>query len=425
MKTIALTLFLAAGTILSPAAQTLRFDLTGAKNPKEGFTPISQTDTYTDSVGFGYDFIPGWDGKSDRPYFFSVAVPDGNYRVCVTLGNKKSAGNTTVRAEARRMVLENAPTKKGELREETFIVSKRNDRIDDKDRVKLKAREKGCINWDDKLTLEFNGAAPRVSYIEIEPAPEVPTVFLCGNSTVVDNQAEPYTGWGQMLPQFFNDSVAVANYAESGLTASVFLSQGRLKKALTQMKPGDYVVVEFGHNDQKQKGPGCGAYYNYAYSLKQFIDNARRKGATPILVTPTRRRDFDESGHIKDTHGDYPAAMREIAVREGVALVDFQEETKKLIEAMGVEESKKLFVHCPAGTYEGQEADIADNTHFSNFGAREIAQIFVDAIKKSGLPLSGYVKKDFGGFDPSKPDNPEAYIYFMSPFVLTNKPAGS
>lgn len=423
MKHLFLTLALCAA--ISPSAETLRFDLTGAKHPKEGHIPVGQNTVYTDSAGYGYDFIPGWDGKSDRPYFFSAAVPDGNYRVTVTLGSKKSAGSTTVRAEARRMMIENAATRKGETRRETFIVSKRDDRIDDKDRVKLKAREKGCINWDGKLTLEFNGAAPRVSYIEIEPAPEVPTVFLCGNSTVVDNQAEPYTGWGQMLPQFFNDSVAVANYAESGLTASVFLSQGRLRKALTQMKPGDYVVVEFGHNDQKQKGPGSGAYYNYAYSLKQFIDNARRKGATPILVTPTRRRDFDSEGHIRDTHGDYPAAMREIAAREGVFLVDFQEQTKTLIEAMGVEGSNKLFVHCPAGTYEGQEADIADNTHFSNFGAREIARIFINAIAGSGLPLGSQIKEGCESFDPAAPDDPEKYIYHMSPFVLTNKPAGN
>ncbi|MDE7142932.1 MAG: rhamnogalacturonan acetylesterase, partial [Muribaculaceae bacterium] len=408
MRHITLTLLLAAGAALACPAQTFRFDLTGNKTAREGHIPVAQNTIYTDSTGYGYDFIPGWDGRGDRPYFFSVAVPDGNYRVRVTLGSKKSAGSTTVRAEARRMMLENAATRKGELREETFIVSKRDDRIDDKERVKLKAREKGCIKWDDKLTLEFNGSAPRVSYIEIEPAPEVPTVFLCGNSTVVDNQAEPYTGWGQMLPQFFNDSVAVANYAESGLTASVFLSQGRLKKALAQMKPGDYVVVEFGHNDQKQKGPGCGAYYNYAYSLKQFIDNARRKGATPILVTPTRRRDFDSQGKVRDTHGDYPAAMREIAAREGVVLVDFQELTKTLIESMSEEESKKLFVHCPAGTYEGQDADIADNTHFSNFGAREIAKIFADAVLKSGLPLARHIKEGFRGFDPAAPDDPAA-----------------
>ncbi|MCM1072025.1 MAG: rhamnogalacturonan acetylesterase [Alistipes timonensis] len=424
MRTIALT-FIAACAAIAPSAQTLRFDLTGAKHPKEGYTQVGANTIYTDSTGYGYDFMPGRSADSDAPGFFSVAVPDGNYRVRVTLGSKRSAGSTTLRAEARRMMAENVKTRKGETRQETFIVNKRDSRINDKESVKLKKREIGCINWDDKLTLEFNGSAPRVSYIEIEPAPEVPTVFLCGNSTVVDNQAEPYTGWGQMLPQFFNDSVAVANYAESGLTASVFLSQGRLKKALTQMKEGDYVVVEFGHNDQKQKGPGCGAYYNYAYSLKQFIDNARRKGATPILVTPTRRRDFDADGRVRDTHGDYPAAMREIAAREGVALVDFQEETKKLIEALGVEGSKALFVHCPAGTYEGQEADIADNTHFSNFGAREIAKIFAEAVRRSGLPLGRAVKGTVEGFDPARPDDPAAYEYHMSPFVLTNKPAGS
>lgn len=406
-------------------AQTFKFDFTGNKKPLEGFIAISPESKFTQGKDYGYDIMAAWDGKSNTPFFFSVKVPDGNYKVTVTLGSKKYDGKTTVRAESRRMFVNNLPTGKGELVKRTFVVNKRNVVIEGKEKVKIKPRERTSMNWDDKLTLEFNGPAPRVSYIEIEPDPEVPTVFLCGNSTVVDNDAEPYTGWGQMLPYFFNEKVSVANYAESGLSANTFLGGLRLKKALTQMKKGDYVVIEFGHNDQKQKGPGIGAYYSFAYYIKQFIDRAMLKGATPILVTPTRRRQYDKSGRIRDTHEDYPAAIREIAMRENVALVDFQEMTKIMIEAAGEEESKRMFVHYPMGTFKGQEKELKDNSHFSNFGAYEISKCFIEGIKAAGLPLVKYIRTDYKPFNPERPDCFADFEYSMSPFVLTTKPAGN
>ena len=163
----------------------------------------------------------------------------------------------------------------------------------------VKSNERQKLNWDNRLTLEVNGDSPAVRYIEIERADSVPTLFLCGNSTVVDNDCEPYTSWGQMIPAFFDENVAIANYAESGLAADTFIGQRRLKKALTQMKPGDYVFVEFAHNDQKQKGPGKGANYSFAYYMKQFIDEARAKGATPVFLTPTRRRFLTRAGQSR------------------------------------------------------------------------------------------------------------------------------
>lgn len=406
-------------------AQSFKFDFTGEKKPLAGFTAITSESRFSEERGYGYDMMPAWDGKSDEPFFFSVNVPDGNYKVTVTLGAKKSDGKTTVRGESRRMFVNNLQTKKGELIKQTFVINKRNTIIKGKEKVKIKPREKTSMNWDDKLTLEFNGAAPRVSYIEIEPAPNVPTVFLCGNSTVVDNDAEPYTGWGQMLPYFFDENVCVANYAESGLSANTFLGGLRLKKALTQMKKGDYVVVEFGHNDQKQKGPGVGAHYSFAYYIKQFIDEARLKGAVPILVTPTRRRQFDKEGKIRDTHEDYPDVIREIAKRENIVLVDFQEMTKTMIEAAGVEDSKKMFVHYPMGTFKGQEKELKDNSHFSNFGAYEISKCFIEGIKAAKLPLAEHVRADYTSFNPAVPDKFADFEYSLSPFVLTNKPAGN
>ena len=248
--------------------------------------------------------------------------------------------------------------------------------------------ERQKLNWDDKLTLEFNGDAPQLSELIIEKVNNVPTVFLCGNSTVVDQDNEPWASWGQMIPRFFNDSICFANYAESGESANTFIGAGRLKKALTQMKPGDYIFMEFGHNDQKQKGPGKGAYYSFMTSLKTFIDEARARGAYPVLVTPTQRRSFDENGKIRDTHEDYPEAMRWLAAKENVPLIDLNEMTRTLYEAMGVEPSKKAFVHYPAGTYPGQNRVLADNTHFNPYGAYQISKCIIEGIKKAGLPIS-------------------------------------
>lgn len=122
------------------------------------------------------------------------------------------------------------------------MINKRNTHISEKENVRIKPRERQKLNWDDKLTLEFNGDAPQLSELIIEKINNVPTVFLCGNSTVVDQDNEPWASWGQMIPRFFNDSICFANYAESGESANTFIGAGRLKKALTQMKPGDYIL---------------------------------------------------------------------------------------------------------------------------------------------------------------------------------------
>ncbi len=366
MKQIAL---LALGLLatLGVEAQTYKFDFTTGKKTKDGYTKITPADRYSEEKGYGYDRQPSPEGKSTAPFFFSITVPDGNYHVTVVIGNKRAAGETTVRGESRRLFFENVKTKKGELKPCTFVINKRNTHISEKENVRIKPRERQKLNWDDKLTLEFNGDAPQLSELIIEKVNNVPTVFLCGNSTVVDQDNEPWASWGQMIPRFFNDSICFANYAESGESANTFIGAGRLKKALTQMKPGDYIFMEFGHNDQKQKGPGKGAYYSFMTSLKTFIDEARARGAYPVLVTPTQRRSFDENGKIRDTHEDYPEAMRWLAAKENVPLIDLNEMTRTLYEAMGVEPSKKAFVHYPAGTYPGQNRVLADNTHFNPY----------------------------------------------------------
>lgn len=394
-----LFVWLVAGSVLVQA-QTFRFDFSTGKKTEKGFTKVTSESVYSDEKGYGYDLQPAWDGKGNAPFFFSVEVPDGNYRVTVTLGSRKSAGMTTVRGESRRLFLENIPTRKGELRTESFTVNKRNTLIAGDRRVKIKPRERKKLNWDDKLTLEFNGDAPRLHSLVIERVDDVPTVFLCGNSTVVDNDNEPWASWGQMIPRFFTDKVCIANYAESGLAANTFIAGFRLEKLLTQLKAGDYVLVEFGHNDQKQRGPGIGAYYSFSYYIKQFIDEARSRGAYPVLITPTRRRQFSADGHILDTHEDYPAAIRDIAAREHLPLIDLQEMTKVLCETLGEENSRHLYVHYPANTYPGQTGELKDNTHFNAFGAYEVAKCVIEGMKKAGLSLVQYLRSDYKSFDP-------------------------
>ncbi|MDL2241698.1 rhamnogalacturonan acetylesterase [Bacteroidales bacterium OttesenSCG-928-L03] len=401
------------------------FDFSGGKAAKNAI-PVNENTLYqTSEQGFGYDILPAPAKKSNDPWFFSIELPDGNYRIRVVIGSKKEAAVTTLRGESRRLFVDRLATKKGETVERVFIVNKRGTKISDKESVKIKERERGSLTWDDKITLEINGDRPRVQSITIERDDKVPTIFLCGNSTVVDQRDDPWASWGQMLPVFLTDEVAVANYAESGESASSFLGAGRLKKILTEMKEGDFVAIEFGHNDQKQKGPGKGAYYNYMTNLKTFVDEVRENGGTPLLVTPTRRRNFDEKGKITNTHADYPEAMRWLAEKENVALIDLHAMTKVLFEALGVENSKNALVHYPANTYPNQETALADNTHFNPYGAYEVAKCVVEGLKSLDLPLKNYIRADYVPFDPAKPDNFDAYVWDPSPFVEIEKPEGN
>ena len=363
---------------------------------------------------------------SDKPFYFSVPVEDGNYKVTVTLGSEKKAGQTVVRAESRRLMVEDCTTKKGQFTTYSFIVNKRSPELPDGRKVALKPREHDYLNWDDLLTLEFNGSAPAVMSIRIERDETVPTVFLCGNSTVVDQEQEPYASWGQMITRWFTDKVAISNHAESGLTARTFINGNRLDKILSMLKPHDYVFVEFGHNDQKEHQSGDGAWYHFQYQLMIFIDKVRDAEATIIFVTPTQRRRFDEATHtkIQETHGDYPDAMREVARREQVPVIELHDMTRDFFETLGFEGSKKSLVHYPANTFPGQDKALEDNTHFNPYGAYEVAKMVVMGMKKEGLPIVNDLRPEWQDFDPKHPDDPDAFIWYPANKQDVTKPDG-
>lgn len=363
---------------------------------------------------------------STQPFTVSFAVPDGNYRVTVTVGNKKKAAQTVLRAESRRHFFDVIATKKGKFETVSFVVHKHSPVIDAKTKVKLKPREVGYKNWDDSLNLSFCGPAPAVQRIQIVPETEATTVFLCGNSTVVDQENEPWASWGQMITRWFDDRVAVANFAESGLTANTFLAQLRLDKILTMLKPGDYVVCEFGHNDEKEKRAGDGAWYSYTRNLKIFADRVREKGGHIIFVTPTARRLF-KSDHktLGYTHGDYPEAMRTVARREQVPFIELNGMTRTFYEALGEEGSKKALVHYPANTFAGQDKPLADNTHFNPYGAWEVAKMIVMGLKQQQCPLIKHLRADWHDFDPAHPDDPQQFVWYLSGNSNILKPDGN
>ena len=396
-------------------AQSFDFDLT--KNQ-----PV-----YSDVQGYGYDVLPAPDLKkpSAEPFYFSVKVPDGNYRVRVVLGGVKNS-NTTVRAEGRRLMMDNIVTKKAKETETVeFVVNKRSPQIDEKTRVKIKDREKDYLAWDNRLTLEFNGTQPAVKSIHIEKV-DVPTIYLCGNSTVVDQNNEPWASWGQMITRWFDSNIAVSNHAESGLTARTFIGAYRLEKILTTLKKGDYVFVEFGHNDEKEKRPGDGAWYHYQYQLKIFVDQVRSKGAQIVFCTPTQRRQFENDNKtIKNTHGDFPAAMKMVAERENVPLIDLNAMTKTLFETMGFEDSKRLLVHYPANTFPGQSDPLNDNTHFNTFGAYEVAKCVVMGMKQLGLDIVNHLRPEWQDFDPAHPDDWKSFKWAPAKNANLKKPDGN
>jgi lysophospholipase L1-like esterase len=396
---------------------------------KSGYITLTSASAYTESTpGFDLDTTPSvTDGScsSDKPFFFSAAVPEGSYRVTVILGSNKAA-TTTVWAEARRLMLEKIPTGAHASSKHTFDVNVRypefTDSVGTVQHVRLKPREIGNMDWDHKLTLEFNGDHPSVRSIEIKPIKKEPTVYLAGDSTVVDQDVEPWTAWGQILPRFLRPGVVVANHAESGETIKSFVGEHRFAKIFTRIKPGDYLFMQFAHNDQKinhKTGEPVVPIPEYKALLTEYIAKARAAGATPVLVTSMNRRTFDATGHITNSLAGYPDAMREVAHEQHAALIDLNAMSKTLFEAMGPEGSKKAFMHFPANAYPNQTQAINDDTHFNSYGAYELARCIVDGIRQNNLPLKKFLTKDATAFDPAHPDSQPDFHLPATPIPAT------
>jgi len=422
---------------------TFKFDF-GTGTATKGFTKVTPETKYSNKAGYGFDFDSEVEAVSNgnkggvddfitssKPFYFSVRLPEGNYDVKLVLGDTKGTSATTVRAECRRLMLENVKTKQGKTTEQVFTVHVRDSLIRDEkgtvtDRLKLKKNENMHLHWDNVLTLEFTDSLPKVCSVEIMLNKTAPTIFLAGDSTVTDQPGHPYASWGQMFPVFLQPSkVAVANYAESGETLLAFERENRLKKIWSMAKPGDYLFIEFTHNDQKPGGNHLEPYTTFKDKLKEWITEARKRKLTPVLVTSTNRRNFDADGHIVNTLLEYPEAMRQTAKEQNVASIDLTAMSKTLYEALGEKDSMKALVHYPANTFPNQTKELQDNTHFSPYGAYELAECVVSSINSQKLPLAKYIRKEVKKFDPAKPLPPAQFYWPASSFTNTRKPDGN
>jgi DNA sulfur modification protein DndE len=222
-------------------------------------------------------------------------------------------------------------------------------------------------------------------------------VFLIGDSTMADKlQADfPETGWGMPFSHLFNDAVEVQNHAYNGRSTKSFRTEGRWKKVFQQIKKGDYVLIQFGHNDAKASDTSryAAAQTDFRENLTRYVAETRSKGGIPILLTPTQRRKFDSTGVFVDQHADYPAVVREVAIREKVLLIDIEKESKKYISSEGPEGAKKMFLHYPVGIFKKFMKGVADDTHFSPFGAMKISDLVAAAIFASNEHLRSFLKK--------------------------------
>jgi len=274
-------------------------------------------------------------------------------------------------------------------------------------RLKDSEKETEIWAWDEKLTLEFSGVRPCLCSLEITPVGNVPTLYLLGDSTVCDQPREPFASWGQMLPRFFKPGIAVANHAESGESLRSSLSARRLEKVLSTMRDGDWLFIQYGHNDMKAVDA-----VTYKADLKRFVAEARKKSGRPVVITPMHRRTF-AGDKITNSHRDFPDAVRQLAAEENVPLIDLHAMSEKLYEAWGPEASIQAF------------STPRDGTHHNNYGAYELARCVIEGIRQNKLDLANFLRDDLSSFDPARPNPLAQFSVPPSPRFPIRTPVGN
>lgn len=383
---------------LVDAAENYKFDF-GEGPVAAGYTQVKANTKYSDSQGYGFESGTVssvdrlWDDDLTTDFLtakgdmvFSVALPQGNYEVTFILGDGENESETTVWAENRKLMLDRITLAGGVFSRQTVSLRRMETKsMNGSVTMSIKDREKDYRTWDKKLTFVISGKAPAVAGIEIKRNDNVTTLWLCGNSTVVDQIMAPWAGWGQMAPGFFKSSLAIANYAESGLTASGFYSMKRLAKILSEVKKGDFVTVQFAHNDQKNQND----VNNYETTLTKYANEIKAKGATPLFVTSTARQNETDP---KTAVGGLPERMRALGKKLGVTVLDLNQHSITLGKALGGNK-EKMYMYTAS-----------DKTHFCEYGAYELARANIEEIKAKVPELAKHLRDDHEAFDSSKPD---------------------
>lgn len=214
------------------------------------------------------------------------------------------------------------------------------------------------------------------------------TIYLIGDSTMADKPTtdNPERGWGQVFPRFFDSSVIIENHAKNGRSTRSFLAETLWLPIVAKLKEGDYVIIQFGHNDEKkEKVDRYTSPEDYRKNLIRFVTETLEKKANPILCTPIMRRRFDKDGKFYDEHGVYPDIVREVAKEYNVPLIDMHRKSEKLIIAFGPDSSKMIFLWIAPGAYKSLPDGRQDNTHFSEYGATTMAELAVEGIRELKL----------------------------------------
>ncbi|WP_114577002.1 rhamnogalacturonan acetylesterase [Saliphagus sp. LR7] len=221
------------------------------------------------------------------------------------------------------------------------------------------------------------------------------TVHLIGDSTMAEKEPSerPETGWGTPFADFADDSVTVENHARNGRSTRTFLAEGRWQPVIRDLDEDDYVFVQFGHNDEVPSKDQYTPEAEFTANLETFVAETRDRGANPVLLTPIARRRFDGTGDPEDTHREYSNLVREVARARDVPLVDADERSRSLLRELGPQGSNSLYNHLSPGEHPNYPEGVADDTHFSEHGARRVAQLVVDGIDDLDLELASHVAR--------------------------------
>lgn len=375
-----------------PAGDSVTFDF-GPGAVADGALPVTSGTAFDAEWGYGFSVAPsaapadvdrGGDDALRGDFVlaqggtFEVDLGAGDYSVALVAGDSEAASSIAVTAESMAKV-QLAPKAAGEYLAMSFPIAL----------------------VDGRLTLQVTGDAAALNSLTItRQAPRLagaePTVYLAGDSTVQTYDPiawAPQAGWGQMIDRFLGDGVNVANHAIGGRSSKNFISQGRLDEILRSVRPGDYLFVQFGHNDATQ---GVDDRYaspaDYKEYLRVYVDGVRQRGGTPVLVTPVSRRSFDATtGLFNVSFPEYVAKMTELAAEEGVLLVDLSASSRAYLDEIGPEAAKAVFLHVDPGIFPNRPAGIADDTHFQEYGAIQMARLVAQDVRGLDDPLAASV----------------------------------
>ena len=343
-----------------------KFDL-GSGTAQSGYIQVPPTRTYTTSVGYGFvnteltsvdrgapDALRGDYITGTRAFSFYANVPaNSNYNVTVITGDNTATSNTSIKSEGERILTQNLTTASGQF--STYTTT-----------IRVKA--------DGVLDLTFYGSAPKVCSIDIAQTTSAITLFIAGDSTVTDQTDTVYAGWGQMYSSYVTQGVAVGNFADSGESSTSFWSPFYTGGIQPYLKSGDYLFIQFGHNDEKAL-----TLAQYKAGLKAYVDDAKAKGAKPVLVTPLERNVWS-GGALTFSHGNYPATMIQLANETGTPCIDLTTSSHNLWASLGQAVATTYF-------YPG------DRTHPNQAGAMRVAALVRDGVRALNLsPLASFTR---------------------------------